>query len=58
VKDYVIQLVQKSIRKGKIVADSLRKMEKIDTTKNMPTRKISRATGTDKAMEQEGYNML
>jgi hypothetical protein len=36
----------------------MRKMEKIDMTKNMPTRKISRATGTDKAMEQEGYNML
>jgi hypothetical protein len=58
VKDYIIQLVQKSLRNGKDVADSLRKVEKIDMTKNMPTRKISRATGTDKAMEQEGYDML
>jgi hypothetical protein len=47
VKNYIIQLVQKSFRNGKDVADSLRKMEKIDMTKNMPTRKISRATGTD-----------
>jgi hypothetical protein len=58
VKDYIIQLVQKSFQNGKDVADSLRKMEKIDMTKNMPTRKISRATWTDKAMEQEGYDML
>jgi hypothetical protein len=58
VKDYIIQMVQKSFRNGKDVADSLRKMEKIDMTKNMPTRKISRATGTDKVMEQEGYDML
>jgi hypothetical protein len=58
VKDYIIQLVQKSLRNGKDAADSLRKMEKIDMTRNMPTRKISRATGTDKAMEQEGYDML
>jgi hypothetical protein len=58
VKDYIIQLVQKSFRNGKDVADSLRKMEKIDMTKNMPTTKISRATGTEKAMEQEGYDML
>jgi hypothetical protein len=58
VKDYIIQLVQKSFRNGKDVADSLRKMQKIDMTKNMPVRKLSRATGTDKAMEQEGYDML
>jgi hypothetical protein len=45
VKDYVIQLVQKSFRN-------------VAETKNMPTRKLSRATGTDKAMEQEGYDML
>jgi Trp operon repressor len=42
----------------KDVADSLRKIEKIDITKNMPTRKISQQTGTDKATEQEGFNML
>jgi hypothetical protein len=58
VKDYIIQLVQKSFRNGKDVADSLRRMEKIDMTKNMPTRKISRETGTDKGMEQEGFDML
>jgi hypothetical protein len=58
VKDYIIQLVQKSFRNGKDVADSLRRMQKIDMTKNMPTRKISRATGTDKDMEQEGFDML
>jgi hypothetical protein len=58
VKDYIIQLVQKSFRNGKDVADSLRKMQKIDMTKNMPTRKISRATGTDKDLEQEGFDML
>jgi hypothetical protein len=61
VKDYIIQLVQKSFRNGKDVADSLRqlrRMQKIDMTTNMPTRKLSRATGTDKDMEQEGYDML
>jgi hypothetical protein len=42
VKDYIIQLVQKSFRNGKDVADSLRRMEKIDMTKNVPIRKISR----------------
>jgi predicted 3-demethylubiquinone-9 3-methyltransferase (glyoxalase superfamily) len=33
VKDYIIQLVQKSFRNGKDVADSLRKMQKIDIDK-------------------------
>jgi hypothetical protein len=37
VKDYIIQLVQKAFRNGKDVADSLRKMEKIDMTKNERT---------------------
>jgi hypothetical protein len=58
VKDYIIQLVQKSFRNGKDVADSLRKMDKINMTKHMPTRKISQDTGADKAMEQEGFDML
>jgi hypothetical protein len=58
VKDYIIQLVQKSFRNGKDVADSLRKMEKIDMTKNMLARKISKVTGMDEATEQEGFNML
>jgi hypothetical protein len=58
VKEYIIQLVQKTYKNGKDVADSLRKMEKIDMTKNMPTRKLSQETGTDKIMEQEGFDML
>jgi hypothetical protein len=58
VKDYIIQLVQKSFRNGKDVANSLRKMEKINMTKNILTRKISKETGTDKATEQEGFDML
>jgi hypothetical protein len=58
VKDCIIQLVQKSFRNGKDVADSLRPMEKINMTKNMPTRRISRETGTDKTTEQEGFDML
>jgi hypothetical protein len=33
IKDYIIQLVQKSFRNGKDVADSIRKMKKIDMTK-------------------------
>jgi hypothetical protein len=41
VKDYIIQLVQKSFRNGKDVADSIRKMEKINMTTNIPVRKIS-----------------
>jgi hypothetical protein len=58
VKDYIIQLVQKSFRNGKDVADSLRKMEKINMTKHMLIRKISQDTGTDKVTEQEGFDML
>jgi hypothetical protein len=58
VKDYIIQLVQKSFKNEKDVADSLRKMEKIDMTKHMLMRKISQDTGADKAMEQEGFDML
>jgi hypothetical protein len=57
VKEYIIQLVQKTHKNGKDVADSLRKMEKIDMTKNMRIRKLSQETGTDKIMEQEGFNM-
>jgi hypothetical protein len=40
VKEYIIQLVQKTHKNGKDVADSLRKMEKIDMTKNMPIRRL------------------
>jgi hypothetical protein len=40
VKDYIIQLVQKSFRHGKDVADSIRKMEKINVTTKIPVRKI------------------
>jgi hypothetical protein len=58
VKDYIIQLVQKSFKNGKDVAGSLRKMEKINMTKNVRIRKISRETGTDKATEQERFDML
>jgi hypothetical protein len=58
VKDYIRQLVQKSFRNGKDVADSLRKMNKINMTKNMPIRKITTETGTDGETEQEGFDML
>jgi hypothetical protein len=52
VKEYIIQLVQKTYKKGKDVANSLRKMEKTNMTKNMPTRKLSQETWADKVMEQ------
>jgi hypothetical protein len=58
VKEYIIQLVQKTYKNGKDVANSLRKMQKIDMTKNMPTRRLSQETGADKVMEQEGFDML
>jgi hypothetical protein len=58
VKEYIIQLVQKTHKNGKDVADSLRKMEKVDMTKNMPIRRLSQETGADKITEQEGFNML
>jgi hypothetical protein len=53
VKENIIQLVQKTHKNGKDVADSLRKMEKIDMTKNMPIRRLLKETGTDKITEQE-----
>jgi hypothetical protein len=57
-KYYIIQLVQKSFRNGKDVADSIRKMERIDMMIKIPVRKISWASKTDeKATEQEGYDI-
>jgi hypothetical protein len=58
-KDYIIQLVQKSFRNGKDVADSIQKMERIGMTAKIPVRKISGASkADDKATEQEGYDIL
>jgi hypothetical protein len=59
VKDYIIQLVQKSFRNGKDVADSKRKMERINMTTKIPVRRLSRASNADdKATEQEGCDIL
>jgi hypothetical protein len=59
VKDYIIQLVQKSFRNGKDVADSIRKMERINMTTKITVRRLSRVSDTDdRATEQEGYDIL
>jgi hypothetical protein len=59
VTDYIIQLVQKSLRNGKDVTDSIRKMERINMTSKIPVRKLSRASNADdKTSEQEGYDIL
>jgi hypothetical protein len=59
VEDYIIQLVQKSFRNGKDVADSIRKMERINMTLKIPLRRLSGATNADdRATEQEGYDIL
>jgi hypothetical protein len=59
VKDYIIQLVQKSFRNGKDVADSIRKMERINVTSKIPVRRLSRAMDADdRATEKEGYDIL
>jgi hypothetical protein len=59
VKSYIIKFVQKSFRNGKDVADSIRKMEKIDMMTEIPVRKISGVLkADDKATEQEGYDIL
>jgi hypothetical protein len=59
VKDYIIQLVQKSFRNGKDVADSIRKMDRLDMTSKIPVQKLSRATDADdRATQQEGYDIL
>jgi hypothetical protein len=59
VKDYIIQLVQKSFRNGKDVADSIRKMDRVDVTSKIPIRRLSGATNAhDRATEQEGYDIL
>jgi hypothetical protein len=59
VKDDIIQLVQKSFRNGKDVADSIRKMDRINIMSKIPVRKLSRATDADdRATEQEGYDIL
>jgi hypothetical protein len=51
--------VQKSFRNGKDVADSIRKMEKINMMTKIPVRKISGVSkADDKATEQEGYDIL
>jgi hypothetical protein len=52
-------LVQKSFRNGKDVADSKRKMDRINMTSKIPVRKLSRAMDADdRATEQEGYDIL
>jgi hypothetical protein len=52
-------LVQKSFRYGKDVADSIRKMKRINMTTKIPVRKISGVSkADDKATEQEGYDIL
>jgi hypothetical protein len=59
VKDYIIQLVQKSFRNGKDVPDSIRKMDRIDMTSKIPIRMISGAMNADNRFtEQEGYEIL
>jgi hypothetical protein len=59
VKDYIIQLVQKSFRNGKDVADSIRKMDRIDMTSKIPVTRLLGATNADdRATEQEGYDIL
>jgi hypothetical protein len=59
VKDYIIQLVQKSFRNGKDVADSIRKMDRINITSTIPVRRLLRATDADdRATKQEGYDIL
>jgi hypothetical protein len=59
VKDYIKQLVQKSFRNGKDVADSIRKTERMDMRTKIPVRKVSGASNADdKATEQEGYDIL
>jgi hypothetical protein len=59
IKDYIIQLVQKLFRNGKDVADSIRKMERIDMTTKIPVRRLLRASDADdRATEQEGYDIL
>jgi hypothetical protein len=52
--------VQKSFRNGKDVADSMRKMEKMDMTTKIQIRRISRVSGgaDEKATEQEGFDIL
>jgi hypothetical protein len=58
-KDYIIQLVQKSFRNGKDVTDSIRKMDRIDMTSKIPIRRISGTTNADERVtEQEGYDIL
>jgi hypothetical protein len=58
-KDYIIQLVQKSFRNRNDVADSIRKMDRIDMTSKIPIRRISGATNADdRVTEQEGYDIL
>jgi hypothetical protein len=59
VKDYITQLVQKSFRNGKDVANSIREMDRINMTSKIPVRRLSRATDADdRATEQEGYDIL
>jgi hypothetical protein len=59
VKDYIIQLVQKPLRNGKDVANSIRKMDRIDMTSKIPIRRISGATNADdRVTEQEGYDIM
>jgi hypothetical protein len=51
--------VQKSFRNGKDVADSIRKMDRINMMTKIPVRRLSRASDADdRATEQEQYDIL
>jgi hypothetical protein len=51
VKDYIIQLVQKSFRNGKDVTDSIRDMNRINMTSKIPVRRLSGATNADEGLQ-------
>jgi hypothetical protein len=58
VKDYVVQVVQKTFKNGKDVADSLREMQVMDMETKCPVRKVSRETDPElKEQEQWGFNV-
>ena len=59
VKDHIIQTIQRTYKHGKDIADTIRKMEKMDFGKLAPVRAIStEADDDDREIDQKGKDML
>ena len=59
VKDHVVQVIQRTYRRGQDIAKALREMEKLDLSPEVPSRAMSTETDEDiRRVQQEGLDIL